>query len=170
MSTFQQTASATVSLIAASTVFVALAYSLTQLAGVTYEKIGHKPSIAEGLSFRAPYLISELLDYQHWTRLSAWTVLAALLSIFLLNVTGLIGASHLRGFIIFVWAIVLVPGVLLGLLLALDGLIVMTLGFMHQNGYQPSMAVLYLLWVACLLALPLLGSKIVRESERIFPA
>jgi hypothetical protein len=161
---------ATVKFIAASTAFVAVAYSLTQLAGVTYEKIGHNHSIAEGMTFNASYLVSELLGYQHWTRLSAWTVLSALVSIFLLNVAGLIRAPALRGFVAVIWTVVLVPGAFAALLVAIAGACVLILGLTHQNNYQPSMAVLYLLWVVCLLSLPLLGSKIMTEIERMFPS
>jgi hypothetical protein len=161
---------ATMKFIAASTAFVAVVYSLTQLAGVTYEKIGRHLSIAEGLTFNAGYLVSELLGYQHWTRLSAWTVLAALVSIFLLNVAGLFRAPTLSGFVTVIWAIVLVPGAFAALLVALAGASVLILGLTHQDNYQPSMAVLYLLWVVCLLSLPLLGRKIVSEIDRMFPS
>jgi hypothetical protein len=159
----------TVSFIAASAIFVAITYSLTQLIGVTYEKIGHHLSIAEGLTFNGRYLLSELIGYQHWTRLSAWAVFAALISIFLLNVADLIDMPGLRQFITFIWAIVLIPGAFATLLLALDGISVLILGLLHQDNYQPSMAILYLLWVACLLSLPALGGKIVADSKRMFP-
>jgi hypothetical protein len=159
---------ATVRLIAASAAFVAVAYSLTQLAGVTYERIGDNPSIAEGLSFDAGFLVSQLLGYQHWTRLSGWAVFAALASIFLLNVANLIGSVALRKFIAFVWGVALLPGMLLGFLLILDGVCVLILGLTHSDNYQPSMAVLYALWVACLFALPWLAERIQHSSEDLF--
>jgi hypothetical protein len=136
---------------------------------VTYQEIGHNPSIAEGLTFNSRYLVSELLGYQHWTRLSAWTVVAALVSVFLIGATALLRVSRLRKLIVFLWGAALIPGALGGLMLALDGAIVLILGLLHQNNYKPSMALLYLLWVTCLWLLPWLGDNIVRQSQQIFP-
>jgi hypothetical protein len=159
---------ATVRLIAAGAAFVAVAYSLTQLAGVTYERIGDHPSIAEGLSFDSGYLFAQLVGYQHWTRLSAWTVAAALASIFLLNVANLVGATGLRKLITALWGLVLLPAVLAGCLLALDGVCVLILGLTHADNYQPSMTWLYALWVGCLFALPWLGDEIRDASAAAF--
>ena len=83
-----------VRLLAASTGFVAVAYSLSQLAGVTYEKINHGESIASGFSFDAGFLVSRLLGYQHLTRLSVWTFVGALTSIFVLNFANLTGIRN----------------------------------------------------------------------------
>jgi hypothetical protein len=161
---------AAVRLVAASTLFVAVAYSLTQLAGVTYEKVDGNTSIADGLSFDGTFLFSQLVGYQHWTRLSAWTVLAALLSIFLLNVANLIRLTGLRKLITLVWGVVLGLGMLFGLLLILAGVCVLLLGLTHYDNYQPSMAILYALWVGCLFLLPWLAERVQRGSVDLFDA
>jgi hypothetical protein len=158
---------AAVTLVLASTLFTAIAYSLTQLMGVTYQNFGHGGSIAEGMKFGSSYLTSHLLGYEHWTPLSAWTVVGALVSIFLLNVANLIGASRLRSAVMAPWGLTLGLGVIAGALIGFAGFCVLILGLMHADNYQSSMAILYLLWVICLLSLPWLAIKIVSASERV---
>ena len=160
---------AVVRLIAASAIFTALAYSATQLAGVTYEKVGQQRSIAEGMDFDSGYLVSQLLGYQHWTRLSAWTVTGVLVSIFFVNAFTLAGITWLKNVIAFgvAWLVTL-PCALFGLLVGFSGIFVLILGLTHSNGYRPSMATLYLLWVVCLVPLHPLWAVIAYLSEQVF--
>src|ERR1019366_8151111 len=95
---------AMVVLLAASAGFVAVSYSTSQLAGVTYEKIGQShQSIAYGFELNAGFLVSQLLEYQRWTRLSIWVLVGVLASIFALNLANLTDAHFLGGFIRLVW-------------------------------------------------------------------
>jgi hypothetical protein len=155
-------------LVVASAAFVAMAYSVAQLFGVTYQKLGGHRSIAEGLSFDAGYLFGQLVGYQHWTRTSAWAVIAALGSIFVLTFANLAGSKGLHHLVAWPWNLVLGLGMIAGGLLAIDGLCVLVLGLTHSDNYQPSMAWLYGLWVFCLFALPWLGQRIVDDSRRLF--
>jgi hypothetical protein len=160
---------AMVGLLAASTGFVAVSYSASQLAGVTYEKIGQShQSIAYGFTFDAGFLVSQLLEYQRWTRLSMWVLVAVLASIFALNLANLTDAHLLRGFIRIIWCVILGLGLVASLLLALDGCSVLVLGMGHHNNYRPSMALLYALWVGCLWLLPCFATIIDSTSEKLF--
>jgi hypothetical protein len=159
---------ATARLVAAGAGFVAVAYSLSQLAGVTYERVSGQRSIAEGQRFDSSYLFVQLIGYQHWTRLSTWTVLAALVSVFLLNVANLIGSSRLRSLITTLWGLVLLPAVIAGFLMVLAGVCVLILGLTRRDAYQPSMTWLYAIWAACLFALPWLGMVVKVSSAEAF--
>jgi hypothetical protein len=161
---------AMVSLLAASTGFVAVSYSLSQLVGVTYEKIGHShQSIAYGFKFDAGFLVSQLLEYQRWTRLSMWTLVGVLVSIFVLNFANLSGALLLRESIRLIWRIILALGLVASLLLVLDGCSVLVLGVQHHyDNYRPSMALFYAFWVGCLWLLPCFAAVIDGASEKVF--
>lgn len=157
------------SLLAASTGFVAVSYSLSQLAGVTYERIGQgSQSIAYGFKFDEGFLVSQLLEYQRWTRFSIWTLACVLVSIFALNLANLIGAQLLRSFIRFAWKIILGLGLAASLVMVLDGCSVLFLGAQHQDNYRASMALFYALWACCLWLLPGLAVVIDHASESVF--
>ena len=160
---------AMVGLLVASTGFVAVSYSLSQLAGVTYEKIGQShQSIAYGFNFDAGFLVSQLLEYQRWTRLSMWVLIGVLASIFALNFANLTGAHLLRGFTRLIWGAILGSGLAASLLLVLDGCSVLILGMGHHDNYRSSMALLYALWVGCLWLLPCFAAFIDSASEKVF--
>jgi hypothetical protein len=155
-------------LVSAGATFIALAYTLSQLAEVTYHKVGSNISIAEGLSFDWHYLVDQLLDYRHWTPISEWTILAVVGSIALLNVADLAGIRLLRGLLSLVWATTLGLGLLGACLLGLDAVCVLLLGLTHSDNYQPSMTVLYVLWIVPLVALPRLATIIDESSKLVF--
>jgi hypothetical protein len=160
---------AMVGLLTASTGFVAVSYSASQLAGVTYEEIGQShQSIARGFTFDAGFLVSQLLEYQRWTRLSMWVLVGVLASIFVLNFANLTDANLLREFIRVIWRIILGIGLVASLLLLLDGCSVLVLGTAHKDNYKASMALLYALWVGCLWLLPCLAVAVDSASEKVF--
>lgn len=160
---------AMVGLLAASTGFVAVSYSASQLAGVTYEKIGQNhQSIASGSTFDAGFLVSHLLEYQHWTLLSTWVLVGVLASIFTLNLANLTGAKSLADFITFIWKIILGVGLFASPLIVLAGISVLLLGMGHQDNYKTSMALLYALWVGCLWLLPCFAAAVDIASKKVF--
>jgi hypothetical protein len=159
---------ALVGFIVSSGLFLAIAYSLSQLAGVTYEKLNNGESIATGLQVSSSFLISRLLGYQHWNPVSFWTVACALTSIFALNFADLNGGGGLRAAIVFIWRYILLLGAILGVLVVIDGCSVIVLGATHSNGYKASTSLLYALWAICLWSLPWLGSAINRTSRGIY--
>jgi hypothetical protein len=160
---------AMVGLLTASTGLVAVSYSASQLAGVTYEKIGQShQSIAYGFTFDADFLVSQLLEYQRWTRLSMWVLVGVLASIFALNLANLTGAHLMREFIRIIWRVILGLGLAASLLLVLSGCSVLVLGMGHHDNYRPSMALLYALWVGCLWLLPCFAASIDSASEKVF--
>jgi hypothetical protein len=161
---------AMVRLLAASTGFVAVSYSLSQLAGITYEKLGPgRQPLSSGVTpFDAGFLMSQLLEYQHFTRFSIWTVAGVLASIFMLNFANLIDAHRLRNFIRFIARIVLGTGLAVSVLVVLNGLGVLVEGLNHQNNFKPSMVVLYALWAVCLWLLPCFAVGIDGASEKTF--
>jgi hypothetical protein len=112
--------------------------------------------------------VSQLLEYQRWTRLSMWVLVGVLASIFALNLANLTDAHLLREFIRIIWRVILGLGLVASLLLALDGCSVLVLGMGHKNNYRPSMALLYALWVGCLWLLPCFTAAIDSASEKVF--
>jgi hypothetical protein len=160
---------ALVGLLAASAGFVAVSYSASQLAGVTYEKIGQShQSIAYGFQFDAGFLVSQLLEYQRLTRLSVWVLIGVLASIFALNLANLTDAHLLRAIVRLIWGAILGLGLAASLLIALSGCSVLLLGVGHQDNYRPSTALLYALWVGCLWLLPCFAAAIDSASEKVF--
>jgi hypothetical protein len=120
------------------------------------------------MTFDANYLMSRLLQYRHWTPLSEWAVVICVGSIVALNLANLAGIVPLRKLLTFLWSVVLGLGALGGCLIGISGICVLLLGLTHSDNYQPSMAILYALWVACLWALPWLAGIIRDTSQRVF--
>jgi hypothetical protein len=156
-----------VKLTVASSAFIAVAYSFSQLVGWFVTSLRETPAFWKQDHIDWHIVLDQILVYQRWSAESRWTVLGSAILIALLNIADLCDLHALRNLIVGLGYAVLGTALVAACFGALGWAAPLLIGilFMHAPVW---LLVLELIAIACLAVLPYLGRTIRDASRRAY--